>query len=284
MIIVRIIGGLGNQLFQYAAAKALAQRHKTHVKLDTSSFNEEQLRNFDLLHLNIDATLASAGEIKKLKAFTIPQRIRSYLTPYPKRKFYKQPFFHFDKKFFKLGHDVYMQGYFQSEKFFRNIEKDIREDFRIKDEKIKKVTEFGQQLNQLNSVALHIRRGDYSNKETLRVHGILPMSYYKAAIELLQSKYSNLSFFIFTDDRKWVEDNLQLPDATTVSGNVSSTHFEDIYLMSLCHHNIIANSSFSWWGAWLNENKNKTVIAPAQWFNDGPKDTQDLLPASWIKI
>jgi hypothetical protein len=284
MIILKVIGGLGNQLFQYAAARCLAQIRKTEVKLDVTSFQDYQLRHFDLNELNIKATIASAEEIDVLKAKGTLQRIQSYLTPYRKRKFYKQPFFHFDTHFYQLGGNIYLQGFFQSERYFQPIQPTIRQEFRFKDEVLKDVRTFGKYLPTQPSVAIHIRRGDYKDEETLRYHGILPFTYYQKAITLIQQQLSNAQFYVFSDDGAWVKDNLQLENATIVSGVYSKTHFEDLYLMSQCQHNIIANSSFSWWGAWLNNSPDKIVIAPKQWFNEGPKDTQDLYPSNWIRL
>ncbi|MCW3073844.1 MAG: hypothetical protein JWP69_913 [Flaviaesturariibacter sp.] len=284
MIISRIIGGLGNQLFQYAAGKALAEMHGVELKLDTCLFSTEQLRNFDLSQLNADVSIATNEEIATLKAANSRQRIRSYLTAYKSKTFYKEPFFHFDPKFRKLSKNIYVQGYFQSEKYFLSIQHKIRELFQPKESVIATVLEFGKALNEHNSVAIHIRRGDYSNETTRKVHGIIPLSYYEDAVKIIQTKIAAPRFYIFSDDGAWVQENLAIPNAAVVSGVQSKTHFEDLFLMSQCRHNIIANSSFSWWGAWLNANSNKTVIAPKQWFNQGPKDTQDLIPERWIKI
>jgi len=284
MIISKVIGGLGNQLFQYAAARCLAQVRKTEVKLDLTGFQDYQLRNFDLNALNINVVIARNQEIDALKAKGTLQRLQSYLTPYNRRKFYKQPYFHFDPHFYRLGSQVYLQGYFQSERYFQPIQPIIRQEFSFKEEIIKEVKTYGKYLTTQRSVAIHIRRGDYKNEEALRVHGIVPISYYQQAIAFLEQNVSNPQYFIFSDDINWVKEKLPLENATIVSGHYSKTHFEDLYLMSQCQHNIIANSSFSWWGAWLNTNPGKIVIAPKQWFNEGPKDTQDLFPASWITL
>jgi hypothetical protein len=140
-------------------------------------------------------------------------------------------------------------------------------------------------LRTPGTVSIHIRRGDFSKKaETNLYHGILSSDYYKQAIEIISSKINSPKFYIFSDDINWAKENLIVPEAVYASGQISKTHFEDLYLMSQCHHNIIANSSFSWWGAWLNDNPEKIVIAPKNWFNKGPKDTQDIIPGDWIKI
>src|SRR5262249_30437902 len=138
---------------------------------------------------------------------------------------------------------------------------------------------------QIPSVSVHIRRGDYYNsKETLRVHGILPEEYYRKAVNFItQNSSPSPRFFIFSDDAESAG-LIGIPSATIVSGKITTTHFEDFYLMQQCRHSIIANSSFSWWAAWLNDNREKVVIGPQNWFNEGPKDTQDLLPERWIRL
>ena len=116
------------------------------------------------------------------------------------------------------------------------------------------------------------------------MHGIIPVEYYLKAVDLIKAKTSEIKLLIFSDDIEWAKKHFKFPNTEFVSGDISETHFEDLYLMSVCKHNIIANSSFSWWGAWLNENPDKIVIAPKNWFNKGPKDTYDLYPEGWITI
>ncbi|RYZ00071.1 MAG: alpha-1,2-fucosyltransferase [Chitinophagaceae bacterium] len=284
MIIVQLKGGLGNQMFQYAAARALAARHRTQVLLDTAHYRADQLRNFDLFHLQVAASTAAPEDCAPLKAQSTFSRLAARLTPYSRKRFYKQPFYHFDPHFFELGPDVYLQGYFQSERYFAPLAPQLREEFRFRDAFPEHVRNAAGEMRAGPSVSLHIRRGDYRNPETLRVHGILPFAYYEAAIRKLQERIGPPAFYVFTDDPQWVAANLDIPGARIVSGATSSTHFEDLYLMSHCRHHILANSSFSWWGAWLNTDPGKIVIAPRQWFNEGPVDLQDLMPAGWERI
>lgn len=284
MIIIRIIGGLGNQMFQYAAATALAHKNNTELKVDVTEFDNYHLRNFDLDKLNVNFSLASIQEIKNLKSKNSFQRFWERLVPYAVRRFYKEPFFHYDNRFSKLSSDVYIQGYFQSQKYFLSIEDKIREQFTLKEGVSERIKEFASILQSHQSVAIHVRKGDYKNAETMDVHGILPMSYYLNAIGFVQSKIPGAKFYLFSDAAASVEKELSLNSLETVSGRVTQNHFEDLYLMSCCRHNIIANSSFSWWAAWLNTHPDKIVIAPKNWFNNGPKDTQDILPQGWIQL
>ncbi|WP_165871411.1 alpha-1,2-fucosyltransferase [Flaviaesturariibacter flavus] len=284
MIVVELKGGLGNQLFQYAAARALAAKHGTGVAFDATHYHEDQLRNFELLHMKVAARKATSGEVAALKPHSFFDRLRNRLAPYERKRFYKQPFFHYDKQFFRLPAKVYLRGYFQSARYFEPVAEIIRQEFRFQQPMPPAVEELGRRLRSEESVSIHIRRGDYKNPETLRVHGIQPLAYYEAAVQLLRERINAPLFYIFTDDPGWVRKNLSIEGAQLVSGPVSATHFEDLYLMQQCRHNIIANSSFSWWGAWLNDNAQKMVIAPNTWFNEGPKDTQNLIPGTWLRL
>jgi Glycosyl transferase family 11 len=284
MIIIRMLGGLGNQLFQYAAGKCLAHRRQTELKLDLSAFTEDKLRDFDLSGLQVTAGFASENDTRQLLPSHTLEKAFQYLRPPGKRTYYREPFFHFDENFVKLGSHVLLKGYFQSEKYFTPVKDIIRKEFVVKPELIGGVTLYGQALLSENSVAVHIRRGDYTDKPLAEYHGILPVDYYTKAIDLVKEKLFGVKFYFFSDHINWVKENLPIPGATYVSGEISKNHFEDLYLMSQCRHHIIANSSFSWWGAWLNTNPGKIVIAPKQWFNKGPKDTQDLVPEGWMRI
>jgi hypothetical protein len=284
MVIVRIIGGLGNQLFQFAAARSLAMRCGTEVKVDVSGFSQQALRQFDLLQMQTPVSVATQAEIDEVKAKGMLARVAERLKPAHRKQFYKEPHFQYDPSFNLLKAPVYIQGYFQSEKYFLPIEKEIRRAYCVAPGVVQKVVSFGDELASGSSVSLHIRRGDYGNPTTLRVHGILSPDYYRTAISRIRETVDHPRFFIFTDDSAWVRTNLDIPKATLVSGFISNTHFEDLYLMTRCRHNITANSSFSWWGAWLNANPDKVVVAPDRWFNEGPADTGDLLPGTWLRV
>ena len=285
MIITKILGGLGNQMFQYAAGRCLAHLNNTQLKLDVTGFTDYKLRNFDLHALHVNCQPASGEEIRNLLPSHNFEKALQYLFPKKRRTYYREKYFHFDDNILKFGKDVYLKGYFQSEKYFLPIKETLQKEFTFKDEIIRKVKDFTDKTRSATSVSVHIRRGDMENDPvTTGHHGIMPLSYYKKGIEIIRSKIANPQFYFFSDDINWVKENFNDLKPTFVSGEISQTHFEDLYLMSQCHHNIIANSSFSWWGAWLNKNPDKIVIAPKIWFIKGPKDTQDLLPEKWIKI
>ena len=284
MIITKIIGGLGNQLFQYAAGRCLSHLNNTNLKLDVNAFDEYRLRNFDLFNLNVMAQFANDQEILNLLPSTILSRAWQRLLPVNKRHYYRQPFFHFDSKFYKAAANTYIKGYWQSERYFLPIRDIILKELTFKPGIIDNVKDFAHQLQQGQSVAVHIRRGDYTNPAAIKMHGILSVEYFQKAITYIGKQYEAAKFYFFSDDIQWAKDNLNVENMEFVSGKISKNHHEDFFLMSKCHHNIIANSSFGWWAAWLNDNPDKIVVAPKNWFNKGPKDTQDLIPEGWIKI
>ena len=290
MILVELIGGMGNQMFQYAAAKSLALHHNEELKLVANGGTAKnipegiQQRQFDLHHFQVPDPLADTDEIRNFSSLSVLEKLREKAKPNHKRKIYREPFFHYDVNFFEARSNVFLKGLWQSEKYFDKYKNDIRRIFKFKDENITSFKDVIEKMSQQNSIALHIRRGDYLAKVSLHVLGLMSIEYYKKAIELLSSKVNDPVFYIFSDDIGWAKENLKIDNAVFVSGSITKHHIGDLYLMSRCKHHIIANSSFSWWGAWLNNNPEKIVITPKKWFNKGPKDTQDLIPDEWIKI
>jgi hypothetical protein len=290
MIIVRLLGGLGNQLFQYAAGRSLAVRKKTQLYLDVSAYGQERSdiirRSYDLGLFNIDAPFATSEQVRR---FTRPPFIRqkmNRLLPYHKRGYYKELFFHYDPDFFTAAASTLLEGYWQSEKYFSGITDILLDEFRVTAPLSAGTGDLISRIKSSNSVSVHIRRGDYvNNPVTLEVHGLCGADYYTKALSAMAGMTGDIELFVFSDDMEWTRQNItaEFP-VTYVDHNDSSHAYEDLYLMSLCKHNIIANSSFSWWGAWLNANPDKTVVAPSRWFNRSDADTSDLLPAEWIKL
>lgn len=284
------MGGLGNQMFQYAAGRAVAYRNNALLKLDISALNQDPLRSYKLHHFNIKASIATHDEVLSFtreKLYNrILHRLEGKLLPFFKRPVFKERFFHFDPSVLKLRSNIYMVGYWQSEKYFKDIGYIIREEFTLKDPPSSKSDRLSKLITKTNSVCLHVRRGDYvSNPTTYQYHGVCSRNYYESAVETLCQLVRNPHFFVFSDDIEWVKQNLRLNHSVTyIDHNGEEKDYEDLWLMSLCKHNIIANSSFSWWGAWLNSNSKKIVIAPKQWFKDKSIDTKDLIPNNWIKM
>lgn len=186
----------------------------------------------------------------------------------------------------KTPEDVYLAGYWQSESYFSAIGDVIRREFTVKYEPDSTSNETEERIGKTQSVSIHVRRRDFvENSETKRLHGTCSLDYYSECVTLIGSKVADPHFFVFSDDPDWVTKNLRLKyPCRYVTHNDASRNYEDLRLMSCCKHNIICNSSFSWWGAWLNRNPDKIVLAPRRWFGELNFDTRDLLPASWIKV
>lgn len=290
MILVELNGGLGNQMFQFAAAKSLSLFRNVELKLDATPTADKNIpeglskRPFDLHCFNITDPVADKKDIDFFLSNSAVNRIIEKNKPPFKRKIYREPFFHFDKNFFKAGPNVYLKGLWQSERYFLPYHEEIRKGLQLDNKHFHHLLNIADKIKRENSVSIHIRRGDYLAKISLKVLGLIPIDHYLRAIELIKSKINNPVFYFFSDDISWVKENLSISDAVHVSDNLTKNHLEDLYLMSQCNHNIIANSSFSWWGAWLNNNPGKIVIAPKNWFHKGPKDTYDLYPNDWIVL
>jgi len=294
MIVVKLIGGLGNQLFQYAAGRSLSTYHKTELFLDPShlkliSNGAYTQRNFEIDNLNITAQTADETVLNNFNFEQNKTLIKlKKLSP---RLFSNMIFnehqFNFHPEFFKLPKDTYLNGYWQSEKYFNAVRDKLLSEITLKEPLSSFASGLYKRISEPNSVSLHVRRGDFvSLKSANQFHGYLELDYYKAAVEQIKSKIPDPVFFIFSDDIEWCKTNLSfLENKEYIEGknNGISTQ-EELILMSNCKHNIIANSSFSWWGAWLNKNKDKIVMAPMNWFADKKINTNDLIPSTWIKI
>ncbi len=294
MIVVKLIGGLGNQLFQYAAGRALALKHQTELKLDLSFLNtdpknEYTKRGFELNKFNAKSLIASHNDIEAFYKKTLFDKFISLYFPNSvfKKNIFNQNDFSFMEDFFTSSSKrTYLNGYWQSERYFVAVRDILLKDLVIKKEMSEQCKLTKDLILNSNSVSLHIRRGDYvSNKNATASHGILSLEYYNKAMTHLNGLHQDLKVFIFSDDMNWVKENLKLTnECVYVDFNTGENSVFDMYLMSQCKHNIIANSSFSWWGAWLNQNLQKTVIAPEKWFADKSLNTKDLIPNSWLKM
>lgn len=180
--------------------------------------------------------------------------------------------------------DGYIEWYFQTEKYFSDYMQAIRRDFTFRQPLEWKNKDFLQKVEWKNTIAIHVRRGDYLLAKNSYI-GLTSLEYYRTAIAMMQERIENPVFVFFSDDIEWVQENLEIVDESYyIDWNTWAKNHEDMRLMSLCRHNIIANSSFSWWGAWLNENPEKIVIAPKRWFHTSAIDSSDVVPVGWIKL
>jgi hypothetical protein len=291
MIIVTLRGGLGNQMFQYAAGKRLAGKHNTTLKIDKSWYAEVQsadapaLREYELDCFALKPVFTKRTDLARI---AIPphslkrrliRKLAGSITLY--RESETADFF---PEVLTAPDNSYLDGYWQSEEYFKDSGLIVRKEFSFITALVGKNLELSQEIQNTNSISLHIRRGDYASHPAFAaMHGMANLDYYHTAVAQITKKIKNPHFFIISDDPDWCKKNLRLQFPATYIGH-NQKGFEDMRLMSLCAHNIIANSSFSWWGAWLNANPNKIVIAPKRWFNDPSMSTEKRLPESWIKL
>lgn len=292
MIVVNLMGGLGNQMFQYALGRKLSLLHQTELLLDCSFLNTPNpnhiKREYELDVFNIQARIATKKELKNFRPFQSNNLIRRLqrLTPGLQTHYaITQKTHAFDPDILSAPDNSWLNGFWQTEQYFNDIEKIIRQDFIFKLPLQGLNKELSEKIIACKSVSIHVRRGDYTNPETLAYHGICKPHYYYKAIDHILQKHAIDELFVFSDDSDWVKKNLklQLP-ATYIDHNTGKKSFEDMRLMSLCKHNIIANSSFSWWAAWLNSNDDKQVITPEIWIADKNVDTKDVRPSNWITL
>lgn len=289
MIIVKLIGGLGNQLFQYALGRNLAIKNNCQLKLDISAFQEYKLRKYSLNHFNIEETFATEDDknevMKKRHFYRLTSKIRNKKEPEFKN-YYHEKHFHFDPEVLNIQGNAYLDGYWQSEKYFIDVSKRIKSELTLKEELDIENLKVAQDIKESSSVGVHIRRGDFVNDSlTKAIHGVCDLSYYHSAIENIISRIKEPVFFIFSDDHQWAKDSVKIKyPCKHIDFNNADKNYADLYLMSLCDHNIVANSTFSWWGAWLNCNPQKTVISPSRWFKSEEFNTIDLYPQDWVKL
>lgn len=298
MIIVKISGGLGNQLFQYAFARSVSLRLKTDFKLDINPYSTyyKQVRKYSLNHFNTKQQFAKDSDffgfvwfIKQNKIFNTFYkylRLKKRLLPF----YYSERTCHFDSSVF-LKDGVYFDGFWTTEKYFRDIELVLRKELVL----INPLSEESQatlrEIKKSNAISVHVRRyntgADKNYSNTIDYMGICSIDYYKKSMDYISGRENNPHFFVFSDNYEWAIENFKsLPYKITCVKSEDEKDYEDLILMSSCKHNIIANSTFSWWGAWLNPNEDKIIIAPRRWFNNvkASVDTKDIIPDSWIKM
>ncbi len=297
MITVKLMGGLGNQMFQYAVARQLAKQHNTDVQLDLTALLDRRPRS-DYVFRNYDLSIFKISE-----NFPIPFLLTKFIgcsqsTPliYRLSKYNKKNKYIFTEKHFnyhpeinQLPDNSYLSGYWQSYKYFLNIKDIIKKEFTFKNPLSPLAFELSKKILNTKAVCINIRRGDFVNLKTANaMHGVLPFEYYNNAMNLITEKIKNPHFFIFSDDIKWCTENIKSQHPLTiVNHDYAGEKFKDyLQLMILCKHFIIPNSTFAWWAAWLNTYKEKIIIAPKNWFQDKKlnAETFDLMPEHWIKI
>lgn len=272
-------------MFQFAAGYALAKLRHEELVLDTGDFRRQKHHNG--FELPIFGNLPSKDMPEKLRSSVQPQSLLQKLWSRYVRRVVRvtEPHFHFSEDFFHLtkSKHVYLEGYWQSERYFKRFEPAIRDLFTFTQTFSRESQAISTKIQAVSSVSLHVRRGDYvNNAHTNSVHGTCSLDYYRNAIGTVIRTIATPYFFVFSDDVSWARSNLELPPSTEfVSCNTGTNSWQDMALMAACQYNIIANSTFSWWAAWLNTNPRKRVIAPKQWFRTESLSTKDLYPPGW---
>ena len=293
MIIVKLMGGLGNQMFQYALGRRVAYQRRTSLKLDLTWFQTQTLRSYQLDKLKISAGIASPEDVEELTRAKwgglkgrVYQAIQRRL-PYYRRSVVVEQTPFFDPRIVKcVSRNAYLMGYWQSEKYFIPIASLLREELKLNELLSPDCQAWAEKISKVKSVSLHVRRGDYvNNLNTNDFHGTCTLAYYADAIKYVRHHFPETNIFVFSDDMNWARQNLgSYAPLELVEIKNTNRDQEELMLMSLCDHHIIANSSYSWWGAWLGTNPEKAVIAPRKWFNDTTRNTMDLIPESWVRL
>jgi hypothetical protein len=296
MIFVKLSGGLGNQMFQYACGRSLAARRGLKLVLDCSMFEIGQdhlsatKRIFELDVFEIKAEILKPFKVNYLFLKFSIVSLKRVADLIRLNRLYRSIYISEDPAntidlYSGASCNCILNGYWQSEEYFKESVNLIRNDFQFIKSLNGKNNELALKIRNSNSVSIHIRRGDYiTSAESNKTHGICSLEYYAKAIGLIHTKVKNPVFYIFSDDLDWVKLNLHLTsEYEYIGGNDKNCGYVDMQLMSLCKHNIIANSSFSWWAAWLNDNDKKIIIAPEKWFSDPHLQfkSRQLIPADW---
>jgi len=279
MIITNIIGGIGNQLFQYYFGRKIADLNNTSLKLDISGFESYSWHKFELNKFNLKYNIASIEDVEiLLQDNFIAKGVQKFL-PYYKRKFVKQRVDFYDSNLLKIKDNSYLEGYWQCDKYFLKMREKILSEMtlnpKFENEQFK---DLKKGILKNNSISLHVRRGNYLD---LKVP-VCSIEYYESALNLISKFIEDFKVYIFTNDMQWCRDNFSGKyNVKIISGQENIYDYHELILMSLCKHNIISNSTFSWWGGWLNNSPNKKIIFPKiakEMLN------KDLFLKEWIEL
>lgn len=275
VVLVRLLGGLANQIFQYALGRATAIRTGALLRFDTRDLDSDTLRDYALDQLNVRGRRASLAELD----YFLNAGARDVTVV-------RENSFEFDPAVQLVRAPVYLDGYWQSERYFYDCAAVLRNDISLARPFTRIGEELAARMDDSVSVSVHVRRGDYiSNSRTNAYHGAVSKEYINSAIRHIDTQYPGSVFFIFSDDLDWARDNLDAEGrAVFVTDRPDASDAEDLILMGRCKHHILSNSSFSWWGAWLNPSLRKTVVAPSPWFAEQSLNTRDLYGPEWIRL
>ena len=296
MIIVRLIGGLGNQLFQYTIGRILSIKNEVPLYLDTSAYDNPDSRSCKLYYYNIKAAVATKDKIENINnlyesnalyAKFYRQAEKRFL---PKHRWYyykEDEYYKYEPALMKVSSPILLEGFWQHHRYYEHIYPEIWEELTLKEAYKKDNTGVLSEIEQnAAAVSIHIRRGDYvSDPNNLNWFGVMPVSYYYKAIDYINNKIKSPVYYVFSDDLNWVKRNLNIKGQTVYVDIEGGKDYLELDAMSKCRHNIIANSSFSWWGAFLNKSPGKIVVAPATWLaNEEANKRVEIQFPGWIKM
>jgi len=292
MIIIKLMGGLGNQMFQYAFGRHLQEKHQTHLKFDTSEFELTSggpafvPRKYDLDIFGINVEVASSREVSRFRdRVGLPPIDRALDRVLGRKKTYifELPIFNFVEERYNAPDNTYLEGYWQTEKYFADIRELIRREFSFAEELSGNAEGLMNEIVGSNSICVNVRRGDFVINDR---HGWYGSDYFSRGEAMMDGRFSDHQFYVFSDDVEWCRENLRFSKPTVFVGHeFAGRKFQDyLRLMSACKHFIIPNSSFAWWAVWFNQDPDKIVVAPKKWFNVEELDTTDLFQPGWILI
>jgi hypothetical protein len=285
MIVTKLMGGLGNQMFQYAAGKALAMKHDVPLFIDESFLDIDPgdaytKRTMELGQLNVSLKRAGSTISRKLQKRSL---LRKIFTGSASKVLNEG--IGFNRNFFSAGNTVYLNGFWQSELYFAGIKEILIHEYTPRYVFSQVNKKYLEKIKKVNSVSIHVRRGDYIKlKSAGSYHGVTGMDYYTKAINYFESHQSGYQYYVFSDDMTWCRENFSRVKNITFVESDNEYSSVDLFLMKNCRHNIICNSSYSWWSAWLNENHDKIVVAPKKWFAAPRKNDELIYGKTWIRL
>jgi len=285
MVTVAIFGGLGNQMFQYAMGRAMALRNGCRLQLDTRHYDQKGAFRYGLGDFNIKAVIGTSRTLPPTK-----QRRLKYLAWRhfsSRHRLIREQGLSFNEPVTLATGSMYLKGYWQSERYFSEFADAIREELTVSDPASGENLEMLRRIESEPCISVHVRRGDYvTNPKANAFHGTCSIAYYQQAVKQVHQKVGDrLPVYLFSDDLEWATENLTFDCRVIPVGiNPATAAREDLRLMSSCTHNVIANSSFSWWAAWLNRSPDKMVIAPPHWFAKGRDENRDIIPGGWSRM
>jgi hypothetical protein len=292
MITVALYGGLGNQLFQYALGRSFELERGDEVRFDPRGVEEDPLREYRLDQFQTCVVLATPADVRRARGADRPRVLRmassmaARLRPYHRRRVVVEQLYGFDPRIRRVRRSCVLSGYWQDERYFRGIRDTLLDELTPRYDLSARARDLLARMDATTSVSVHVRRGDYVWKASAaRTHGVCPPGYYERAAGLLLARVPGAHFFVFSDDVEWAREKLQLGAETTfVDGGGPERDYEDLQLMRSCRHHIVANSSFSWWAAWLCRRPEAVIIAPDPWFNDPGRRLDHPAPAGWLRL